>query len=301
MPITLSSINIARAVTAALDDYRNKLGQFVADYVAPVVDAPERSGYMPKFQNTHMQIQDYSVTLDGPAHKVDIGTTNTAYNCVDHSAEAHLTNRMIKSDTSGLLKAGNLATLVDEGMRLQRENEVAVALLAVSSTSAPTTKWNVSGGSAPKDIATKQATIHGLINRIHEYGLCTVDVGLELRVLCGLANGRQTSDLPNMETVAAWLGLKELRMAYASYDSTKPGKTTSFSTLFSTKGFWLFHKPEVMDSSLPCFMATPRFAELSQPRVYPLAQPEGFGIEVNDCYDLVSVDGNACHYFTAVI
>jgi hypothetical protein len=255
---------------------------------------------MPKFDNTNQKIQDFSVSLDGKAHKVDIGTTSTAYACVDHSAEFHLTKRMMASDSTGLLKAGNIATKVDESIRLQRENEVATVLTGLSS-STPGTKWDATGGSPPKDIATYQATGFGTIGRMFEYGLATVDVGLKLRVLCGLAYGRQTTDLPGMDEVAKWLGLKEVRMAMAVYDSAKPGKTTSRSTLFGTKNFWLFHKPEVMDSSLPAFMATARFPELSQPRVYPMEQPEGFGVEVNDCYDVVSIDTNACIYLATVI
>jgi hypothetical protein len=298
--ITLSSINLARTVTKALDDYRNKPSDFIADYVAPVVNAPTRTGHMPKFQNLHQKIQDYSVSIDGKAHKVDIGTTKTDYACVDHSAEFHLTKRMMVSDSTGLLKASNISVLVDEGMRLQRENKVATVLTGLSS-STPSTKWNATGGNPPSDIATYQATVFGNINRIPKHGLCTYDTGLKLRALCGQAYGRQSSDLPSMEEVAKWLGLAEIRMGLVSYDSGKPGKATTFATLLGTKAFWLFYKPEMMDSSLPAFMATPRFAPLSQPRVYPMSQPEGFGIEVNDCYDIVSVDTNACIHLAAVI
>jgi hypothetical protein len=300
MPITLSAINLKRGVTAALYDYRNKTDQFVADYVAPVVSVGERTSAMPKFTNVHMKVQDFRVSLTGMAHNVDVGTTSTTYTCEDHSAETRLTTRMVKSDTAGLITAGNLAVRVDEAMRLQKENDVATVLTAMSAH-AVGTKWNTTGGNAPKDIATIQATVFALINRLPMHGLATIDTALEMRVICGQVYGRQTSDLPSLEDVAKWVGLKEIRIAMASYDSTKPGKTTSFSTLFGTKGFWTFYKPETMDSSLPAFMATPRFDELSKPRVYPIVQPEGFGIEVNDCYDLVTVDSNAGYYSTAVI
>jgi len=300
MAITLSAINLKKAVTSALDDYRNKPFHFISDYVAPVVNVPERTGYMPKFTNEHMKLQDFSVSLDGKAHKVDIGTSSTSFTCVDHSAEFHLTKRMMVSDSTGLLKAANISTRVDEGIRLQRENEVATVLTGLSS-STPGIKWDLAGGSPPTDIATYQGTMFSSINRLPRHGLCSYDVGLKLRALCGQAYGRQTSDLPSMEEVAKWMGLDEIRMGLASYDSGKPGKSTTFATLLGTKAFWLFYKPETMDSSLPAFMATTRFAALSQPRVYPLLQPEGFGVEVNDCYDVVSVDTNACIHLANVL
>jgi len=300
MPITLSAINLKRSVTSALDDYRNKPGAFALDYVAPYVDSPTKSGHMPKFSRAHMKLQDFEVALDGTAHKIDIGTEKTDYTCKDHSAEAMLTKRMIASDTSGLIKGNNIAVRADEAMRLSRENVLATALLALSGTN-PGTKWNATGGNAVKDIATQQGTIFGLINRIPMFGLCPVAVALQLRVQLALANGRQKTDLPSMAEVAAWLGLTEIRVAMAQYDSAKPEKTVSMASLYGSTGFWLFHKPEVMDSSLPAFMATPRFQALSKPRVYNTSQPDGFGIEVNDCSVVKSIDTNACYYSTNVI
>ena len=298
--MSLSAINLKRGVTAALEDYRNTPEQFVADYVAPVVPVDLRDGYMPKFNRANQKIQDFTVGLNSPAHLVKIGSSSTAYSCVDHSAMAYLSKREFKSDTTGLMTAANKAILVDEAMRLQRENDVSTALLAMSHTT-PGTLWSATGANPQQDIADQQETIDTSINRIASYGLGNFAVVTALRLLCGKAYGRSTSDLPSLADTAAWLGLVELRIARTGYDSAKPGKASVGAKLFGSKNFWIFHRPTSMSSSMPAFMATPRYTALSQPRVYNTEQPEGWGIEVNDCFQVKTIDATAGHYFSGVI
>ncbi len=298
--MSLSTINLKRAVSAALDDYRNEADQFIADYVAPVVSVDLRDGYMPKFNSENQKLQDFSVSLTDPSHRVRMGLTNVPYSCVDHSGMDYLTKREYASDTTGLLTASNKAIRVDEAMRIAKEAEVSTALLALSSTT-PSTLWSASGADPQGDIADRQAVMDGTINRIPTYGLGNFAVITRLRILCGKAYGRQTTDLPDLATVANWLGLQEIRYARTGYDAAKPGKTSVRGKLYGTKNFWIFHKPKAITSTMPAFMATPRFDALSQPRVYNTNNPEGFGIEVNDCYQVKTIDTNAGHFFSGVI
>jgi len=308
MSVIVSTVSIAKTVTKAVDDYRNEPMDFVADYIAPVIPVQTQSGYLPRFSRSNQKLINGLVSPFSPTPRVDYGLSTTAYSCEVHRLAGILPGELESFDDTKLLNAANIGIQVDEALRIEREYELAALLLTAGTfsgnTSSPATAWNAVGGNPASDVQSIGcAAVDTDINRIPQFGLCTVDVALFLRTLVAdLRVGGGSAALAPLSEVAAYLGLKELRVARAGYNSAVPGNDTAVGAkLFGTENFWLFHKPDQMNAFSPCFMATPRINSLSRARVERTMDPEGLFIESRDCYDLVTVDGTAAYWFSTVL
>jgi hypothetical protein len=308
MSTIVSTVSIAKTVTKAVDDYRNQPLDYVADYVAPIIPVMTQTGYLPRFNRSNQKLINGLVSPHSPSPRIDHGLTTTTFSCEVHRMSDVLPTELETFDDTKLLNAANLGVLVDEALRIEREYELAALLQTAGTfsgnTSSPSTAWNAPGGNPASDVQTTACTaVDTGINRVPEYGLCTLDVALFLRAfVADLRVGGGSAALATMPEVAAYMGLREIRVARAGYNSAKPGNDTATGAkLFGTQNFWVFYKPDQMNAFSPSFMATPRVNSLSRARVEKTMDPEGLFIESRDCYDLVTVDGLAGYYFSTVL
>jgi hypothetical protein len=302
--VTLDTVALQRAVAKEIDGYRNKTDDFVADYVAPAVKVDTPNGYLPRYGRAHQKLIISNVGPYAPTNRVDYNVLTTEFNCTTHRLAANLPFEVEAYDDTKLLDAASLGVVVDEALRIQREYELAAFLTddANFTNEGDPGDWTGAGANPAWDVSEQAVTIHGAINRWPKYGLATGDVAMFLRSLVaviGAASG--STALASLEEVARYLGLKELRIAGAGYDSARPGHDSVGARLFGTENFWLFHKPEEMNKFSPTFMATARYEPLSTARVWPIPDPEGVTVESRDCYDLVEVDETGCYYFHDVL
>lgn len=306
MSVTVDTVALSIGITKAVDDYRNSPENFVADYVAPVVEVDEPNGYLPRFGRMNQKLINFQVDPYAPSPRVDYDLSTTEYNCKVHRGAAHLPMELEAYDDTGLLKAANLAIRVDEAIRIEREYELAAFM--VDNTNFTNTvdqdatqEWDAAGANPAQDVAAQMDVVHTAINRWPEYGLCSADVGLFLRAfVADIRRGGGSAAMAPLSEVAAYLGLKELRMGATGYDSAAPGLDSVAARMYGTENFWIFCKPENPNQYTPMFMATARYKPLSNSRVWTVDDPEGIMVEVRDCYDLVEVDETAAVYFYTV-
>lgn len=308
MSVIVATVNIARSVTKAIEDYRNEPEDFVADYVAPVIPVTTKSGKLPRFGNKNQKLLNFKVSPGSPSPRVDYDLSTTDFACTVHRGATHLPLELKEFDGTGLLNASNLGIQVDEALRIEREYELAAWMgtagnFTHTNTSTPSTLWDATGGNPAEDVlVTARARIKTNIRKTAQYGLCTYDVAMFLmQFVADLRVGGGSAALATMDEVAKYMGLKEIRIAGSGYDSAKPGKTSVKADIWGTKDFWLFHKPVKMTQFTPSFQATARYKKLSKSRVWTTDDPEGLMIESRDCYDLADVDDSAGYYFVNVI
>ena len=308
MSVNVTTVSIKKSVTKAVDDYRNDPMDFVADYVAPAVNVNGKTGYLPRFNRLNQKYINFKVAPDAPSPRIDYGLGVTEFSCDVHRGVVPLPLELEEFDDTGLLNAANLGIQADEALRIEREREIAVLMANTgtfthTNTSTPGTLWDATGGNPASDVLTiAKAQIHTNINRTAMYGLCTIDVAFFLQqFVADLRVGGGSAALATLPEVAAYMGLAEIRIASAGYDSTEPGDTSTAADIWGTKDFWVFHKPASINQFAPCFMATTRYARLAKARVWKENNPESFMIEAKDCYDLVDVDDSAGYFFVNVI
>lgn len=302
MSVTVSTVQLNKAITKAVDDYRNSQNQWIADYVAPRIIVPEKTGYLPRFGRANQKSLRSKVSPFAPTPEVDYDISTTSFECEVYRLGGTLPYELEVFDNTGMLSAAGLGVEVSEAMQVERELEVATALVdtsnSVTAQSAPSTRWDVSGGDPAADVATAIGTIDDAINRMPGYGLVTRDVGLFLRrYVASLRSGGGSASMASMEEVALYLGLKEIRIMRAAYNSAKPGVSTGVGAkVMAANKMWVFHKPEQMGMFTPSWMVTPMVSALSTSRSWIVNSPQGIAVEVRDCRDLVTVDQTACVY-----
>jgi hypothetical protein len=304
MSVIVSTVQVAKTVTRAIADYRNAPADFVADYVAPVVNVTTKSGYLPRFGRMNQKLVNMAVSPFSPTPRIDYNLTTSTFDCKVHRGAAVLPMELEEFDDTGMLSAANLGIQVDEALRIEREYAIAALLTTAGTfsgnTSSPGTAWPAAGGNPAYDVQSIACSAVATdVNRVPQYGLCSLEVALFLRgFVADLRVGGGSASLAPMSEVAAYLGLKEVRVAGVGYDSAKPGLTSSGARLFGTDNFWVFDKP---DGFSPNFLATARYAALSKARVEKWTDPQGLFIESADCYDLVTVDGTAAYWLSTVL
>jgi len=302
MSISISNIQLMKGLTKAVDDYRNEQSQWIADYVAPRIPVNIKSGYLPRFGRASQKSITGKVAANAPTPRIDHDISTTSYDCEVYRMGDVLPYEQEVFDDTGMLTASALAISVSEAMQIERELEVAVKLIdtsnSVTSQSAPSTRWNATGGDPLASVATAIGTIDDAINRMPQYMLVTRDVGLYLRQHVAAINGNGgNSSLASLEAVALYLGVKEVRMMRAGYNSAKPGVSTGVGAkVMAANKAWVFYKPDQMSMFAPSWMASPSMSVLSTVRAWDVNSPQGKEIEVRDCRDLVVVDKTACVY-----
>lgn len=308
MSVIVATVALQKAITKAVEDYRNDPMDFVTDYVAPPINVNKKTGYLPRFGRNHQKEINFKASPFSPSPRVDYDLATTEFNCEVHRGAAALPIELKEFDDTKLLDGMNLAILVDEAIRIERERALAAWMQTTgnfshTNTSTPGTLWDATGGNPAYDVnVTAKARIKTLINKDAKYGLCHYDVAMFLQqFVADLRVGGGSAKLAPLEEVAAYLGLKELRIAGAGYDSAVPGADSVAASIWGTKDFWVFHKPEQMNQFAPSFQATCRYAPLSRARVWTEDDPEAIMIESRDCYDLVDVDDSAGYFFVNVI
>ena len=301
MSVSVSTVQLNKAITKAVEDYRNGLSQWMADYVAPRITVTEKTGYLPKFGRKNQKSTSGKVSPFAPSPSVDYDISTTAFECEVYRKTGFLPYELEVFDNTGMLSAAGIGMNVAESIAIEREVEIAAMLVdtsnSVTAQGAPSTRWNATGGDPVASIIEAQGTVDDAINRIPEYGLCTRDVSLYLRGhVASIRAGGGSAAMASLEEVAAYLGLKELRIMRAAYDSAAPGDTSVGAKIMVANKFWVFHKPETMSMFTPSWASTPYISSLSNSNAWKIEDPEGIKIKVRDCRDLVVVDKTACVY-----
>ena len=301
MSVSISTVQLNKAITKAVEDYRNQPSQWMADYCAPRVAVTNKTGYLPRFGRANQKNVSGKVSPFAPSPSVDYNIGTTPFECEVYRRVANLPYELEVFDNTGLLSATSLALQVAEAIQIERELEIATLLVdtgaSVTAQGAPGTRWNASGGDPVASIITAQGTIDDAINRIPEYGLCTRDVGLFLRgFVADKRAGGGSAAMASLEEVASFLGLKELRIMRAAYDSAMPGDTSVGAKVVSANKFWVFHKPDSLSMFTPSWASTPYMAVLNTTKAWNIDDPPGKAIRVGDCRDTVVVDQTACVY-----
>ena len=301
MSVSISNVQLKKAVTKAVEDFRNEQSQWTADYCAPRIVVPNKTGYLPRFGRLNQKNVSGKVSPFAPSPGVDYDINSTAFECEVYRRVANLPWELEVFDNTGLLSVTALALKVAEALQIERELELATLLVdttnSVTAQAAPGTRWDDTGGDPVAAINEAVGTVDDNSNRIPEHGLCTRDVGLFLRKF--VANKRASGgsvSYAGMDEVANYLGLKELRIMRAGYDSAAPGDAAVGAKVIAANKFWVFHKPQLMNMFTPSWASTPTISKLNTTDVYDINDPKGKGIRVGDCRDLVVADKGACVY-----
>jgi hypothetical protein len=302
MGVVVSTVQLNKTITKAVDDYRNEPSQWIADYVAPRFPVTEKTGYLPRFGRSNQKSLNGKVSPSSPSPEMDYNIGTTEYKCEVYRLAATLPYELEVFDNTGMLSAANLGLQVAEAMQIERELEVATLLVdtsnSVTAQSAPSTRWNKTGGDPCASVATAMGTIDDAINRLPQYMLVTRDVGFYLRQHVAAINGNGgNASLASLEQVAAYLGVKEVRIMRASYNSAKPGVSTAVGAkVMAANKAWVFYKADNMSMFTPSWMSTPYVPSLSDSRAVKIDDPQGLKVLSRDCRDLVVVDKTACVY-----
>lgn len=306
--IDVSTAQLAKAATKAVMDYRNDPGTWVADYLFPRVPVTNVTGYLPRFNSTNQKDIEDAVGVWSPTPRVDFGLSSTAFECLEHKRRL----LMPEAVKIALRDAGDVGTMlasvagqalvVDEALRVRRERAIAVKLVdttnSVTSQSAPSTRWDAAGGNPALDVATAIGTIDDAINHIPQYGLCTRDVGLFLRrYVAALRAGGGSASMASLQEVADYLGLKEVRLINAGYDSTGTGSSRTGAKVIAANKFWVFYKPDNLSAFAPTWACTPTLQNVPTVEVFAEnSQMRANAVEVYDWRVETVVDKTACVY-----
>ncbi len=298
---SVSTVNVVKAVTKAVEDFRNDQSDFVAEFVAPSFISKAKTGKMPRFNRAHQKNVSGKVSPFSPSPQVEYGLGTTAYECEVRRHAAPLPVELAIFDDMDMLNAAQIGLLVAETSDIERELALAAMLVdtsnSVTAQSAPSTRWNASGGDPAASVATAIATIKTNINKFAQYGLMTTDVWLYLAThVASFRAGGGDAKVASLAEIAGYLNLKEVRVISAGYDSAAPGDTSVGAPVMAANKFWVFHKPASVSMFTPSWASTPKFTKLTKNRVWPIDDPEGLMIEDRVCDDLVVADKGACVY-----
>ena len=306
--VNVNNAQLERAATKQVDDYRNTPDMFIADFIAPRVEAANITGKIPRFSSTNQKDINDEVGPHSPTPLVEYDLSSTDFECTDHRRRLHLPDSIMiplrdAGKTGAMLReAGSRARIVAEAMQIRRERLWAAKLVdtsnSVTAQSTPSTKWNTTGGDPAATIATAKGTIDDAINRIPEYGLMTRDVAFFLmRHVASLRAGASGVGMAPMSEVALYLGLKELKIINAGYDSAAVGAGRSGSKVITGNKFWVFHKPMDMSAYAPSWACTPTLSGVPTVSIFREdSKVKGEAVEVYDWRDDVIVDKTACIY-----
>ena len=297
----ISTVNIIKTVTKAVEDFRNTQDEFIGEFVAPSFNSKSKTGKMPRFTRAHQKNVSGKVSPTAPSPQIEYGIGTTAYECEVYRHALPLPTELAVFDDTDMLNAQNLGIMAAEVNDIERETEIATMLIdtsnSVTAQSAPSTRWDATGGDPAGDVATAIATIKTNINRFPRYGLMTTDVWLYLAThVAAFRAGGGNSKVASLDEIAGFLNLAEVRVMAASYDSAAPGDTSVGAPIMAANKFWVFHKPAQVGMFVPSWASTPTYRGLTKNRVWTIDDPEGLMIEDRVCRDLVVADKGACVY-----
>jgi hypothetical protein len=306
--VNIANAQLARAASKAVMDYRNDPSAWMADYLFPRVPVDTITGKLPRFTSTNQKDIDDAPGPYGPAPRIEYDLGSTDYECIEHKRRFFMPDIIYKAlndagETGRMLQnVSQQAILTDEALRIRRERAIATLLVdtsdGVTAQSTPSTKWDVSGGNPAETVATAIGTIDDAINKMPQYGLCTRDVALFLRRhVASLRASARGVEMADMSEVAAYLGLKEIRMINAGYDSGSVGAGRTGAKVITGNKFWVFYKPENISMWAPTWACTPTLRNFEAVKVFDdNSTVVGRAAEVYDWRDEVVVDTTACIY-----
>jgi hypothetical protein len=306
--VNIANAQLARAASKAVMDYRNDAAAWMADYLFPRVPVDTITGKLPRFTSTNQKDIEDAPGPYGPAPRIEYDLGSTDYECIEHKRRFFMPDSIYKAlndagDAGRMLQnASQQAILADEALRIRRERAIATLLVdtsnGVTAQSAPSTRWNATGGDPAASVATAIGTIDDAINKIPKHGLCTRDVALFLRRhVASLRASARGVEMADLSEVAAYLGLEELRMMNAGYDSGAVGASRTGAKVIAGNKFWVFYKPENLSMWSPTWACTPTLRGAEAVKVFDdNSIVVGRAAEVYDWRDEVVVDTTACVY-----
>lgn len=306
--VNIANAQLAKAATKAVMDYRNDPSTWVADYLMPRVQVDTITGYLPRFSSTNQKDIEDAPGPYGPAPAIEYDISSTAYEVIEHKRRFFMPDSIYKAlndagDVGRMLQnASQQAIVTDEALRIRRERTIAALLIdttnSVTSQSAPSTRWDATGGDPAATVAAAMGTIDDAINKMPQYGLCTRDVALFLRRhVASLRASARGVEMADLSEVAAYLGLAELRVMNAGYDSGSVGAGRTGAKVVAANKFWVFYKPDNMSMFAPSWACTPTLRNFEAVKVFDdNSKVVGRAAEVYDWRDEVVVDKTACVY-----
>lgn len=286
MPTTIGNLHIDTLLSTIAGAYKN--ASYVADRVLPIIPVAKESGLIAQYGNEHMRTADIEPRAFGSrSYRGDWQAASTlSYSAVEWSVEKPVDDRerALYDDPFDALRD---ATIFCQEKVLAKREALVGTLLSTGGNFGATSvtasnKWNTSSGTAATDIRTQMMNIVKITGADPSsmIGVCSLAVwnalvnNAEFRTL--YINTQPGAGAPGMidkQTAASALGLKDIVVSSAVYNSAREGGTDSFTWCFGATTFAV-----IAQSATPTLM-NPGYGAILSPIVPGL--PGAAGVVVD--------------------
>lgn len=243
-----TSANVSTVLSSMASGYENS--EFIADQLMPVVEHENIQGTIKQYQRAdEAEIDDDHVGPESEAAVVDYQISDTTFTCRARGLKALIPYSLIDNAAAPLDVEERKARNVMQRLKLRQERRVAAVLMTTTSYTTAnrltaTAQWtNVATSDPVVDFDAMKAKLAGSY-KTDEAGLFKVVVGLGLEAwqalkrhpkLLGLrGGGTQTSGTGTTSEVAQLLGVDEIWVSGAEYNTAARGATPSYSRIWDT-------------------------------------------------------------------
>jgi len=295
MAINLTDVQLTNIVTKTALSYRNEL--YIWDKIAPVINTTSSNGYIPKFGTKHKKHLNFKTGAYSPATAVDSDVSTISFSCEVHKGSVFIPEEIeLQSDLPISLVTHGMEDL-QESMQIEQELEVADWMTTgtnFTNKGTPGTKWDAASGDPAADITTMKSTILTSVGRLPNVCVVSPDVFLFLQEFVAdqrMAGG--SSKLADGTEIANWMGVPEIHVGLAQYDSAAKRKDSSMAQIWGTGYCWMFYRSPANSQNAPSFQYTVRNTKLTKTAKEVLIDPAGTKFILRDCRDRVATDETA--------
>lgn len=238
MPFT-SEVHVDSALSSFASAYQN--GDLFADIVCPVIEVDKRSGKF--FKRSRADVSSLRDDLMGPdseANRSTYAVTTDSYSVQDRGLKDVVSNETIDNADEPLAPLMDATDNLMMRLMLKRERRAATLLLtsgnyAAGNTSAVANAWsNAALGTPLADIHTAlSAVAPGDPGATRTVMIMALETWFALSRHPDMLGGGATSAVLTKDAAAALLGVDQICVSNATYNTANEGQTASYSRVWT--------------------------------------------------------------------
>lgn len=245
MPATPGNFYIDRVLTGVAAGFAD--GSLVADLIMPVVGSSLQTGDVYDIDPDRQFLIPRN-NVRGPGgepNRLDYDDPDTArFFCKDHALEGFIPDEIQQQADQEAMGAIPTINRLTYNILLKREVDTAAVVNALSAAATPSTKWDVTSGSAIADLVAQKETIRLAVGRdpntivIAPAVLDKISEAADFRDRAKFTlTPRQLESLGKADILASCVGVQRVLVAGAYYNSAQRGAAASMASVWGETVF----------------------------------------------------------------
>lgn len=244
-----TSVHTDAALSMFLSTYEN--GAYFADVMSPVIETDKCSNVYAKYSRADVnKIYNDIIGPKTKAGEVDYSVSTGSYVCQLRASLAMVNMATVLNADAPQDVREHYSKIAMNAALLARESRVASLLTTTTSFAAScritaSNPWSDQANSDPVvNVHSALAAIApGNPNETRKVGICGLEVGQALLRHPSMRGGGATSSVVKVEEAAALLGLDELLISDATYNTANEGAAASYSRIWGSTVFVIARVP----------------------------------------------------------